>query len=526
VRTLRSLLVAAFVLAAIPSTALASSTQESMFQDDIMLVYGTDAQVNSTLDSLAAFGVDRLRVSVFWNLVAPANDIAAKPAFDATDPAAYPQNLWAPYDRIVQAAAAHGIALNFNLTSQPVPRWAAGTPPADRADLQDTYEPDPVEFGKFVHAVGTRYSGTYNGLPRVAYWSIWNEPNQAGWLTPQWRPDPRNDKLFVEAAPAIYRNLVAAAWTALADTGHGADTVLIGETAPQGARDVGVSRPLSPLRFLRRLYCVDDNLNLLKGEEATVRGCPADAAAFVAANPALFHATGYAHHPYALLSAPGLKSRSPDDVAMADLPALSRELKRIYARYGQKTQSTHGVPLYLTEYGYQTKPDPYTVTFSQQAAFINQAEYIAYKNPNVQAMSQFLLIDDAPVAGVDPKKDPQLYWRTFQSGLKLLSGKRKPGYAAYLTPIYVTHRSVRRGRTTGVFGLLRGAKAGVAATAQVQFRAKGRKKWRTLRTVKSRGERNYLMTKVRPPGSGSLRLRWRNGANTLASRAAPVTVTR
>lgn len=524
-RTLRSIFVAALVLAAIPSTAFASSTQESMFQDDPNLVYGTDAQVNSTLDSLAALGVDRIRVSVFWKIVAPANDQKVKPAFDATDPAAYPQNLWAPYDRIVRAAQAHGIALNFNITS-PVPRWAATEAPADRSDLQDTFGPNPEEFGNFVKALGTRYSGGYEGLPRVDYWSIWNEPNQAGWLTPQWSPDPRNPKLFVESAPSIYRTLVAAAWTNLAGSGHGADTILVGETSPQGVKDFGLSRPLSPLRFLRRLYCLDDNLNLLKGEEATVRGCPADNAAFVASNPGLFLSSGYAHHPYALLTPPGRKSKSPDDVAMSDLPALSRELKRIYARYGQKTQSKRGVPLFLTEYGYQTKPDPFTVTFSQQAAFINQAEYIAYKNPNVRAMSQFLLVDDAPTAGVDPKKDPQLYWRTFQSGLKLLSGKRKPGYAAYATPIYLTTRSVRRGRTTGVFGLLRGAKPGAVVAAQIQFRGKGRKKWRTLRTVNATGERNYLNARVRPPGNGSLRLRWVNGSKALASRAAPVSIRR
>jgi hypothetical protein len=525
VRKLRTIFVAALVLAAIPSTAFASSTQESMFQDDPNLVYGTDAQVNTTLDQLVALGVDRIRVSVFWKIVAPANDQTIRPVFDATDPAAYPQNLWAPYDRIVTMAAAHGVAVNFNITS-PVPRWAATETPADRTDLQDTFGPNTDEFGQFVKALGTRYSGSYQGLPRVDYWSIWNEPNQAGWLTPQWSPDPRNPKLFVESAPSIYRNLVAAAWSNLAATGHGADTVLVGETAPQGVKDFGLSRPLSPLRFLRRLYCLDDNLNLLKGEEATVRGCPADPATFVAANPGLFHATGYAHHPYALLTPPGRKSKSSDDVAMSDLPALSRELKRIYARYRQKPQTSRGVPLYLTEYGYQTKPDPFTVSFSQQAAFINQAEYIAYKNPNVRAMSQFLLVDDAPTAGVDPKKDPQLYWRTFQSGLKLLSGKRKPGYAAYATPIYVTKRSVRRGRATGVFGLLRGAKPKTGTPAQIQFRGKGRKKWRTLRTVKSTGERNYINTTARPPGNGSLRLRWVNGTKPLASRAVAVTVRR
>jgi hypothetical protein len=522
-RTLRFLFAAALVLAAIPSVALASPTQESMFQDDPMLVYGTDAQVNSTLDTLAAFGVDRLRISVFWSIVAPATDQKVKPNFEATDPAAYPQNLWAPYDRIVTAAAAHGIAVNFNLTS-PVPRWAATDSP--RPELQETFGPNTDEFGKFVKAVGTRYSGTYQGLPRVDYWSIWNEPNQAGWLTPQWSPDPRNANAFVESAPTTYRNLVAAAWTNLADSGHGADTILVGETAPAGAKDQGLSRPLAPLRFLRRLYCLDDNLNLLKGVEAEVRGCPADPAGFVAANPGLFHATGFAHHPYALLTPPGRKSKSPDDVAMSDLPALSRELKRIYARYGQKTQSSRGVPLYLTEYGYQTKPDPFTVSFSQQASFINQAEYIAYKNPNVRSMSQFLLIDDAPVPGVDPKKDPQLYWRTFQSGLQLLAGKRKPGYAAYATPIYLKQRTIRRGRSAGVFGLLRGAKPGAGAAAQVQFRAKGRTKWRTLRTAKSTGVRNYLNTTVRPTSTGSLRLRWQNGAKVLVSRAAPITVRR
>jgi hypothetical protein len=523
VKTLRSLIIAALVLAAIPSSALASTTQESMFQDDPMLVYGTDEQVNTTLTTLAAFGVDRLRISVFWRIVAPANDQPVKPDFDATDPAAYPQNLWAPYDRIVQAAAAHGIAVNFNLTS-PIPRWAATQTPSDRTDLQETFGPNAEEFGKFVKAVGTRYSGTYQGLPRVSYWSIWNEPNQAGWLTPQWTPDPRNNKLFVESAPTTYRNLVAQAWTNLADSGHGADTILVGETAPQGVKDFGLSRPLSPLRFLRRLYCVDDNLNLLKGEEATVRGCPADPAAFVAANPALFHATGYAHHPYALLSPPGRKSRNPDDVAMADLPALSRELKRIYARYGQKTQTSRGVPLYLTEYGYQTKPDPFAVAFSRQAAYINQAEYISYRNANVRAMSQFLLIDDAPVAGVDPKKDPQLYWRTFQSGLKLLTGKRKLSYNAYVTPFYLKQQRVRRGRAIGVFGMLRGAAPGAVTTAQVQFRSKGGKRWRKLRTVKAGGERNYLNARVRPPRSGALRLYWRNANKTLVSRSAPVVV--
>ena len=61
-----------------------------MFQDDPLLVYGSPAQVDDTLDQLAAFGVDRIRVSVFWKILAPANDAKQKPNFDATDPAALP----------------------------------------------------------------------------------------------------------------------------------------------------------------------------------------------------------------------------------------------------------------------------------------------------------------------------------------------------------------------------------------------------------------------------------------------------
>jgi hypothetical protein len=520
VKTLRSLIIAALVLAAIPSAALASPTQESMFQDDPMLVYGNDQQVNSTLDTLQRFGVDRLRVGVYWRILAPANDQVQKPNLDMTDPASYLPDVWARYDRVIRGALARGIGVNLNVTS-PVPRWAATESP--REDIQQTFGPSAEEFGRFVKAVGTRYSGSYQGLPRVDFWSIWNEPNQGGWLTPQWSPDPRNSKAWVEAAPTTYRQLVAAAWTNLADSGHGADTILIGETAPQGVTDRGLSRPLEPLRFLRRMYCVDDNLNLLKGSEAEVRGCPADPATFVAQNPGLFHASGYAHHPYALLTPPSRRSMSSDSVSMGDLRALTREITRIYARYGQKLPTKRGVPLYLTEYGYQTKPDPIHISFAQQAAWINEAEYIAYKNPLVRSMSQFLLIDDAPAGGIDPKKDPQLYWRTFQSGLKLLNGSRKPSYKAYVTPIFVKQRTVRPGRGVGVFGLLRGATDGTAASAQIQWRPTGRKRWRTLKTVKADGVRHFLNTKVRVPSSGDLRLRWIDGRPTV-SRSAPIAV--
>ena len=50
--SLRSLFAAILVLAAFPSFALASKTQESTFQDDPLLVYGSAEQQISTLDTL------------------------------------------------------------------------------------------------------------------------------------------------------------------------------------------------------------------------------------------------------------------------------------------------------------------------------------------------------------------------------------------------------------------------------------------------------------------------------------------
>ena len=517
-------ILAALVLAVLPSAASASRTQESMFQDDPQLVYGTAEQVESALNQLQAFGVDRIRVSVFWSIIAPATDQPTKPNFDATDPAAYPAHLWERYDRLIRGALLRGILVNLNLTS-PIPRWAAQQAPEAR--LQETWGPNPEEFGKFVQAVGKRYSGDYMGLPRVDYWSIWNEPNQAGWLTPQWAPDPRNARRQVESAPQVYRSLVAAAWKALADTNHGSDTILVGETAPQGTGNrKGITGSIDALRFVRQLYCLDNNLNLLKGTSAEVRGCPADPAKFVAENPALFHMTGFAHHPYDMLSPPARRPKPRDWVTLANLGSLSSELRRIFGRYGQRLPSKRGVPLYLTEYGFQTRPDPFSISFSQQAAWLNQAEYISYRNANVRTLSQFLLVDDAPDPAYSVKKNPQLAWRTFQSGLTLLSGKRKPAYKAYMTPLYIKAPRVRRGRALSIFGMLRAAAPTARPRVSIQWQRRGLKRWSTRKTLTVGGPRHYFNTRVRVPATGAVRIRWVSGNRVRVSRPARVTIVR
>ena len=57
------------------------------------------------------------------------------------------------------------------------------------------------------------------------------------------------------------------------------------------------------------------------------------------------------------------------------------------------------MPIYLTEFGVQSKPNKYLgVPVSKQAEYDAIAEQIAYSNPRVAAFSQYLLKDD-PIGG-------------------------------------------------------------------------------------------------------------------------------
>ncbi len=503
----------AVVLLVLPASASADRRLESMFQDDNMLIFNTPEGTVQTMDTLRLLGVDRIRVSVFWKTVAPDRDSPTKPAFDAADPAAYPPAAWARYDTLLRLARERNISVNFNVTS-PAPNWATGNAP--RADIDETFDPNTREFGQFVQALGVRYSGAYTAggvlLPRVRYWSIWNEPNQPGWLTPQWAKDPRGSRALVETAPVIYRGLVDAAWNALQGTGHGGDTILVGETAPKGQKEAkGTTRAIPALRFIRQLYCLDDNLQLFQGTSAQLRGCPVGPNAlqdFPAQHPALFKATGYAHHPYELLFSPRTRPEFKDYATIANLDDLSRLLRRTYQRYRQPfPEGRRNVPLYLTEFGYQTNPpDPLAVSFGKQAAWNNEAEYRAWANKDVRTLNQFLLVDDKPLPGVTDKR--AAFGATFQTGLVTLEGKPKPSYAAYAVAIHLPSRQASRTRRLKLWGIPRVAPDNVRQTVSVQIRGKQGTAYRTVGSLKTDGRRGYVNGTVKVTRPGAVRLLW------------------
>src|SRR5581483_11063381 len=137
---------------------------------------------SSTLDLLKRLGVDRVKLFMPWSSLAPDPLSHTKPRFDAGSPAAYPAANWGIFDEIVRDAAARRIGLDVALEA-PAPLWATGSgiPSGTSAGFVGAWEPSPKEYGSFVRAVGTRYSGHYkppganSPLPKVDFWSIWNE---------------------------------------------------------------------------------------------------------------------------------------------------------------------------------------------------------------------------------------------------------------------------------------------------------------------------------------------------------------
>jgi hypothetical protein len=513
VRALRVLAVAALALVLLAPHARAASDQQASFQDNALTMNPTT--LAPTLQTLRSLGVDRLVVSVNWYKVAPASSSRQEPlGFDGANPAAYPASGWAPYDNIVKQARAAGLSLNFTVMGG-APLWAVGRAPAP--SMRSVWYPSAGEFGDFVHALGERYSGRYipsgssRPLPRVSYWSIWNEPNVG---SSSLSPQAVNG---IEVGPALYRSLLDAAWSALLSTGHGprTDTIIVGQTASTGHLDPGLTLGMQPLRFLRALYCVDSSYRPLVGRAAQQRRCPATAAGskrFAVQHPALFKATGWGHHPYYLgdnaptVPVPAL---GPDWVTFANLGKLEGALDRIQRVYG----SSRRLPLYLTEYGVETDPPRADVGVSPalQAAYLNEAEYIAWRNPRVRTLSQYLLQDAAPLGHATVS--------SFATGLIYTDGVHKPSYAAYRLPIWLPATSGNSGNGLEVWGCVRPAKR-YATVPPVEIQLDGK----TVQSVPITDPEGYFDVRLSFKHGGTVRLAWPTpGGPTIYSRDVPLT---
>jgi hypothetical protein len=531
------------IKALVTANAAVRSRQITMVQDNAIL-----ASPATELPLVRALGATTVRVFASWYSLAPDPAAEQPPAgFDGSDPNAYPAASWLPYDQLVEDAQRDGITVDFELTGGS-PRWGSGTnPPTSSPGYTEdrryySWEPNPAMYGEFVHAVTERYDGTFTpagsstALPRVHFWSCWNEPNFGQDLGPQ-----ATDGSTVSASAERYRALLAAAWTAIQQTGHTQDTTLIGEIAAKGygLRPAGHPGPLPgntsqtrALDFVRNVYCLDADYRPLRGIAATQIGCPAGEGGsrqFRAQNPALFDATGFAVHAYDSKQAPDANPATIN-ANYATLPVLGRvatALDRMTRAYG----SAKHFPIYNDEFGYITSPPQATGEGDPSPALaaveLNQAEYLSYKNPRVAAYSQYLITDPPPNPGPG-----------FSSGLYTSNGTPKATLYAFRMPLWLPDTTVRRGANLEIWGGARPA-AFTGQTSQlvdIQMQNGGHGPWKTITTVGAAPRTGYIDIHTTLPYSGTLRLTYtypKTGSllppgvpgTTIASRTVSVTVT-
>lgn len=496
----RRLLVASLVVCALAGAcagaAHAAPTQQSMFMDDNLLLYRSDGVADQTLNELKSLGVTEIRVTVPWFAFAPGAHSAKRPSSfkRAANPASYDPAVFDNTDHLLRKANSLGIRVLLNVTGG-APLWATGKLGGKHVGLE--YKPSPAAFGDFVAMLGTRYDGKHTdenqggaSLPRVYDWSIWNEPNSGAQLQPQWE---KVHGRLTAVAGRYYRGLFRAGSAALRRTGHAGDTILLGETAPLGASSRGRTRGLRPIRFLASLFCMNETtLRPLFGAAARAQGCDF-------ARSGRLIATGYAHHPYSVVSSPTTPDHNPLDVTLADEPRLARFIDAAAKLH----HVSKGLPFWWTEYGWQTPPDPYRgVDPALQAKWLAQAEQITRADGRSAGLLQFLLRDDLP----RDSSNRRVKWGTYQTGLELADGTHKPAYDAYRLPLAATG-TANAGHPVSLWGMVRPA-AGSATSVRLQFAPGSTEDFSTVADVSVTGPASSFTATVTPSGPGRYRIQW------------------
>jgi hypothetical protein len=356
----RALLVTLLFAVLAPAGASAAPRMWVGFQDDPSFRWVDDR--SALLDRAAEANSTVLRTTVYWSKVAPTRPANAADPFD-------PAYRLDDFDEFVRGAQQRGIEVMVTIWG--TPRWAG--PAENRLPRR------LADFQNFTRALATRYSGRYSDYPHVRFFSIWNEPNRGIFLSPQF------DKRGRSVAHKEYAKLVRTGYAGI-KAGNRQALVAIGETASNG-RDKKTAR-------------TDRQDTHSPGKFAELLGQLRPRVKFDA----------WAHHPYPTSPSmkPTQKMRWPN-VSLASLPTFEKSLDKWFAR--------KKVPIWITEYGHETKPDKRGISTSLQRAYLSKALSMARKDARVQMFVWFILRDHTTVR--------------WESGLITAAGAPKPALATF-----------------------------------------------------------------------------------------------
>jgi hypothetical protein len=350
--------VTAVVLATLAASAGGSSgvvpTPASRSLDTSLFLSGISIRpknLESSLRWAKASGVTSIRLPLEWSVVA-----RSKPASPG-DPADPAYN-WSIPDHLVNRTATNG--LEPMLSVYLAPKWAGGNTPSPKA------------YGLFAKAAARRYSGTYQSLPRVKVWMIWNEPNLKKYFSPQFR-----HHRMVSAKR--YRKLVNAAAGAIHGV-HGDNIVVGGELAP-----VNTSFGPGAMAFSRAALCVSAHYHSTCNTKV--------------------NADAWSVHPYTS-GGPAHKAYGKSGVSFGDLPRFQKlvraavRLHHLHARGRAK--------VWVTEMSWDSRPpDHLGVPVGLESRWAAYALYRAW-TLGIPMFTWFRLVDE-PMR-VSPYQSG-LYWR-------------------------------------------------------------------------------------------------------------------
>ncbi len=261
------------------------------------------------------------------------------------------------------------------------------------------------------------------------------------------------------ASPDLYRRMLYDAVPRIREAAPDA-LVLIGGLSSLGeSQGTDANTRMAPLTFLRALACAE---------------CPP------------LPGDGFSMHPYSGALPPGEHDPDPDTVRLADLDRLRALLDELY----DAGRLEEDLPIYLTEYGYQTNPpDPtWDVTPEQQARWLAEAEEIARAEPTVRSVAHFLHRDLPKREG---ENNP---WGDFQTGLLFEDGMPKPSHAAIALPLVAHADGTDRVR---FWGLVRPGDGEQDARVEV---LEG-EEWKTLFELETDAEGVFERTVVADPSA-------------------------
>ena len=277
-------------------------------------------------------------------------------------------------------------------------------------------------------------------------------------------------------------------------SGHGRDQILLGETAPIGRTSGSLARrPIPPVEFLRKLFCLNASGRRLRGADGRAHGCRKFKRLAV---------KGFAHHPY---QRGGSRPPAEPPQAAGEITISSpSRLRRVLDQAARARRIPRRLPVFYTEFGFQTNPPDriFGVRVALQPGYINQSDWMAYRDRRVRAVAQYKLIDEA--VAVELPVRPALPRRARQARLRRLPaadlGQRPRLAPARLRP--------------GAPG------AGLDAAGRPDPEpAAQRRAFTTVTTLTVRSRKGQFLTRV-PKRAGVWRLQW-NGLTSREARVAP-----